>query len=177
MALDTPMIASTADPRQNRLLAALPEAEWERWRPQLELIDLPLGTVLYEAGSHAGARLLSDHGDCFVAVRDGRRRVGRNRGRRQRRHSRHLAVHGRCINTQPRRRAKCGHGVSADRDADEGGIRALRPRAASAAALHPGADHSDGADRRLQSASFGRPAVVPMAVTESGSAANQRARP
>ena len=45
------MIASTADPRQNRLLAALPEAEWDRWRPQLELIDLPLGTVLYEAGS------------------------------------------------------------------------------------------------------------------------------
>ena len=38
------------DPRQNQLLAALPEAEWLRWLPQLELVDLPLGKVLYESG-------------------------------------------------------------------------------------------------------------------------------
>lgn len=38
------------DPRQNHLLAALPEAEWLRWDPQLELTDLPLGKVLYESG-------------------------------------------------------------------------------------------------------------------------------
>lgn len=37
-------------PRQNLLLASLPDAEWERWRPQLELVDLPLGKVLYESG-------------------------------------------------------------------------------------------------------------------------------
>jgi len=37
-------------PRQNLLLASLPDAEWERWKPQLELMDLPLGKVLYESG-------------------------------------------------------------------------------------------------------------------------------
>jgi len=42
---------STADPRQNRLLAALPDAEWKRWRPQLELVAMPLGKVLYEPGN------------------------------------------------------------------------------------------------------------------------------
>jgi CRP-like cAMP-binding protein len=40
-----------ADPRQNRLLAALPDAEWARWLPQLEPVDLPLGKVLYESGT------------------------------------------------------------------------------------------------------------------------------
>jgi len=34
----------------NTLLAALPDAEWERWRGQLEVVDLPLGKVLYESG-------------------------------------------------------------------------------------------------------------------------------
>ncbi|MCA3217760.1 MAG: Crp/Fnr family transcriptional regulator [Burkholderiales bacterium] len=38
------------DPRQNQLLAALPEAELARWRPYLEAIDLPLGKALYESG-------------------------------------------------------------------------------------------------------------------------------
>jgi CRP-like cAMP-binding protein len=44
------------DPRQNHLLAALPELDWQRWLPHLEFVDLPLGKVLYEAGdtlSHA----------------------------------------------------------------------------------------------------------------------------
>jgi CRP-like cAMP-binding protein len=35
----------------NRLLAALPPAEWARWESQLEAVDLPLGKVLYESGS------------------------------------------------------------------------------------------------------------------------------
>jgi len=38
-------------PRQNRLLAALPEAELARWRPHLEAVEMPLGKVLYEPGS------------------------------------------------------------------------------------------------------------------------------
>ncbi len=37
-------------PRQNRLLAALPDAEWQRWLPLLEWVDMPLGHVLYESG-------------------------------------------------------------------------------------------------------------------------------
>jgi CRP-like cAMP-binding protein len=39
------------DPRQNKLLAALPDAEWQRWQPQLELVRLPLGKVLYVSGT------------------------------------------------------------------------------------------------------------------------------
>ena len=40
-----------ADPRKNHLLAALPDAAWQRWLPQLEWVDLPLGKVLYESGA------------------------------------------------------------------------------------------------------------------------------
>jgi CRP-like cAMP-binding protein len=36
--------------RINRLLAALPLAEWQRWSPLLEPIEMPLGTVLCESG-------------------------------------------------------------------------------------------------------------------------------
>ncbi|MDW5444323.1 Crp/Fnr family transcriptional regulator [Polaromonas sp. SM01] len=39
------------NPLANQLLAALPEAEWQRWLPQLEWVDMPLGHVLYESGS------------------------------------------------------------------------------------------------------------------------------
>jgi len=39
------------DPRKNHLLAALPDAEWQRWLPQLEAVVMPLGQVLYESGS------------------------------------------------------------------------------------------------------------------------------
>jgi CRP-like cAMP-binding protein len=40
-----------ADPRLNHLLAALPASDWRRWLPNLELVDLPLGRVLYESGA------------------------------------------------------------------------------------------------------------------------------
>jgi CRP-like cAMP-binding protein len=39
------------DARQNHLLAALPEAEFERLRPHLELVSLTLGESLYEPGA------------------------------------------------------------------------------------------------------------------------------
>jgi hypothetical protein len=39
----------SAEPRNNGLLAALPDAEWERWRPLLERVEMPLGQVLYES--------------------------------------------------------------------------------------------------------------------------------
>jgi hypothetical protein len=38
------------DARANQLLAALPDDEWQRWLPQLEAVELPLGHVLYEPG-------------------------------------------------------------------------------------------------------------------------------
>ena len=43
-------MTSTPEPRKNQLLAALPAAEWERWLPQLEWVEMPLGEVLYESG-------------------------------------------------------------------------------------------------------------------------------
>ena len=43
-------MAYASDPRQNHLLAALPDAEWERWLPQLEAVELTLGQALYESG-------------------------------------------------------------------------------------------------------------------------------
>ena len=39
------------NPKKNHLLESLPAAEWKRWEPVLELVDLPLGMVLYESGS------------------------------------------------------------------------------------------------------------------------------
>jgi CRP-like cAMP-binding protein len=43
-------MAAVLDPRRNQLLAALPEADWQRWLPHLEWVNLPLGHVLYESG-------------------------------------------------------------------------------------------------------------------------------
>jgi CRP-like cAMP-binding protein len=43
-------MTAVTDPRQNHLLDALPEAEWQCWRPLLEWVDLPLGQVMYESG-------------------------------------------------------------------------------------------------------------------------------
>src|SRR5271168_3187756 len=40
----------TAQFKKNRLLASLPNLEWQRWSTALELIQMPLGEVLYEPG-------------------------------------------------------------------------------------------------------------------------------
>ena len=44
-------LVAAPDARQNRLLAALPEAAWQRLRFALEPVELPLGQVLCESGS------------------------------------------------------------------------------------------------------------------------------
>jgi CRP-like cAMP-binding protein len=44
-------MVNSPDPRKNQLLAALPEAQLQRWLPHLEYVDMRLGEVLYEAGS------------------------------------------------------------------------------------------------------------------------------
>ena len=41
---------ATEDPRNNLLLRNLPEDVWKRIKPHVELIDMPLGRVLYESG-------------------------------------------------------------------------------------------------------------------------------
>ena len=45
---------STPPPRQNRLLAELPDADYARLLPHLEPLPLELGRPLYESGSHQG---------------------------------------------------------------------------------------------------------------------------
>lgn len=40
-----------SDPRQNHLLSALPDCEWSRWLPHLELVHLPAGKVVCESSS------------------------------------------------------------------------------------------------------------------------------
>lgn len=47
----SPPTRSTCDPQHNHLLSALPPAQWARWAPQLERVDLALGQVLSESGS------------------------------------------------------------------------------------------------------------------------------
>ena len=42
---------SCAEPRNNFLLAALPDPEWRRWQQLLEKVEMPLGEVLYESGA------------------------------------------------------------------------------------------------------------------------------
>jgi CRP-like cAMP-binding protein len=41
-------------PKQNQLLDALSAAELKRFRKDLELVDMPLGDVVYESGRHLG---------------------------------------------------------------------------------------------------------------------------
>jgi CRP-like cAMP-binding protein len=43
-------MAVAFDHKRNQLLAALPPAEWSRWLPRLEPVEMPLGDVLYESG-------------------------------------------------------------------------------------------------------------------------------
>ena len=42
-------MAPESDPRENHLLATLPDEQWRRWQPHLEAVDMPLGQVLYES--------------------------------------------------------------------------------------------------------------------------------
>jgi PKD repeat protein len=43
-------VPGARDPRQDRLLAALPKADWQRLAPLLEWVDQPLGKLLFESG-------------------------------------------------------------------------------------------------------------------------------
>jgi CRP-like cAMP-binding protein len=43
-------MSAAHDPRQNHLLAALPATDFDRLRPHLKLVSLPLGEALYESG-------------------------------------------------------------------------------------------------------------------------------
>ena len=61
-------------PTQNHLLAALPEADFERLAPHLELAPMPLGEALYESGARLQSRLFPDHVAscrCSTCMEDG----------------------------------------------------------------------------------------------------------
>jgi len=45
-------LVKPGDPVENRLLAALPQEEYERLRPHLEQVSFDLGEVVYESGEH-----------------------------------------------------------------------------------------------------------------------------
>ena len=47
-------MSSPHAPKQNHLLAALPDADYARLLPNLELIAMPLGWALYESGDQMG---------------------------------------------------------------------------------------------------------------------------
>src|SRR5512132_1247635 len=49
-----PPLSARQSPLENRLLAALPAADFERLLPHLELMPLPLGSALYESGDQQG---------------------------------------------------------------------------------------------------------------------------
>ena len=57
---------ATPDPTQNHLLAMLPSDTRERVFPHLELLELPLGDVLYEAGHTSESVLFPT--DCIVSL-------------------------------------------------------------------------------------------------------------
>jgi len=44
--------ASPPDPKQNRILAALPAQDYARLLPDLELVEMPLGWTMSESGDH-----------------------------------------------------------------------------------------------------------------------------
>ena len=92
-------------PNQNHLLAALPAAEFERLAPHLELVPMLLGEMLYEPGGQLQHVYFPTTAIVSLLYVDGVRLVRRNRGRGQRRHSRHFAVHGRRYHAQLGRRA------------------------------------------------------------------------
>ncbi len=48
--MKTKVVTHADAAKVNRLLATLPSADWARWKAELEVVDLPLGHVLYEPG-------------------------------------------------------------------------------------------------------------------------------
>jgi CRP-like cAMP-binding protein len=46
------MPTTPTSPKQNHLLGAIPETEWERFAPHLTAVNLGLGEVIYESGSN-----------------------------------------------------------------------------------------------------------------------------
>ena len=158
---------SPHSPNQNHLLAALPTAEFERLAAHLELVPMPLGEILYEPGGqlqHAyfpTTAIVSLHyvtesgASAEIAGVGNEGVVGIS-----------LFMGG---DTTPSSAVvqTAGHAYRLARRLLKQEFDRGRPDAAPAAALHPGADHADDADRGLQPAPFGGAAAVPLAVADA----------
>ena len=106
--------------KKNRLLAALPATEWQRWSSSLEAVEMPLGQVLYEPGvalncvyfpltSIVSLLYVMENGaSAEIAVVGNEGIVGVS------------SIHGRRIDPQPRRGTKCGFRLPAEGADHEG---------------------------------------------------------
>ena len=147
----------------NALLAVLPAAERERLYPHLELLALALGDVLYESGSQLRTctsrptsivsllYVMEDGASAEIAVVGNEGIIGVS-----------LFMGG---ETTPSRAVvqSAGSAYRLTGQLLKEEFNRAAAHAAPAAALHAGPADADGADRRLQSASFGGPAAVPLA--------------
>ena len=66
-------IATREEALQNHLLAGVSDEEFAGLRPNLQLLSLPLGQVLYESGEKMDYVYFSDHCDHFTALHNGKR--------------------------------------------------------------------------------------------------------
>ena len=164
------------DLRDNHLLAALPDAELRRLAPQMRLVALQPGQVLYESGStisHAyfpTTTLVStlyefdDGTSAETAITGNEGMVG-------------IAVFmggdsrlGRAVVLT------AGHAFRLGAQALKDEFERTGPLMHLLVALHTGTDHADGADGGVQSTPFTGPATVPLAAVEPGSLARRRHR-
>ncbi len=156
-------------PRENHLLAALSQKVYERLLSHLEPFPLPLGWAVDDAGDQERHLYFRTEGIVFRVLCNGRRGVGGIRSHWQRGRNRRRGVLGGRERAKPGGGAECGLQLSLDGGSAEARVRARRPAAALAPAIHHGPDQPDGTDRGMQSLPFGRPAIVPVTIAVPGS--------
>ena len=158
---------SPHNPNQNHLLAALPEAEFERLAPISSWSPMLLGEILYEPGGqlqHAyfpttsivSLHYVTESGASAETAGVGNEGVV---GISLFMGGEHHAEFGR--RARPRAMPIGWSAALLKQEFDRAGAAA-----ATAAALYAGADHADDPDRRLQSAPLGRAATVPLAADD-----------
>jgi CRP-like cAMP-binding protein len=153
-----------SEPVGNRLLAALPAGDRRRWLAQLERVELRLGQVLYESGdtlSHVYfpttaivslLYVMESGASAEIAIVGNEGVVGIS-----------LFMGGESTTS---RAVVQGAGFAYR-------LPSKTIKEALAAALYPGIDHPDVADRGMQPASLARSATLPLAAAEPRSHAGR----
>ena len=168
-------VSAPHTPRQNHLLAALPQEDYERLLPDLEPVPLPLGWTVHGAGDREKYLYFLTAGivSRFYVTENGA--------------SAEFAVTGSegvigvasflGGESTPSQAVVLSAGYAYRLGADllKQRVRARRPAAAFAAALHPGADRANRADRGVQPAPFAGTATVPLDPVVPGPVALERA--